>query len=67
MRLSSKHGDLVRDEANGLLWTVRVSEYGISLEGYDDNHWMPNKGLGVLSFGLIEHLSTAQQRKYQYI
>ena len=62
LRLSAKNGDLVRDQEFELLWIVKVSEYGLSLEGYDDNHSMPQKGLGVLSFGRLERLSSETQR-----
>lgn len=70
LRLSVKTGDLLKDEKYGLLWIVKVSEYGLSLEGYNDNHWMPQKGLGVLSFGRLDRLSTETQRqtrKTEYI
>lgn len=63
LRLSVKNGDLLKDSRYRLLWVVKVSEYGLSLEGYDDNHWMPQKGLGVLSFGTLEKLSTEAQRQ----
>ena len=58
LRLSVRSGDIVTDSRYGLRWVVRVSEYGLSLDGYDDNHSMPQKGLGVLSFGKFEKLET---------
>lgn len=62
LRLSVQDGDLIRDEHNGLLWIVKVSEYGLSLDGYDDNHWLPSRSLGVLGFGELVRLSTKEQR-----
>lgn len=63
LRLSVKHEDLLKDERFGLLWVAKVSEYGLSLDGYNDNHWMPQQSLGVLSFGQLTKLSTEAQRK----
>lgn len=63
LRLSVTAGDLLKDQSFGLLWIVRVSEYGLSLEGYNDNHWMPQESLGVLGFGTLTRLSTEAQRK----
>jgi hypothetical protein len=62
LRLSAQHGDLFRDEKFGLLWLANVSEFGLSLTGYDDNHSMPQQGLGILSFGRLDRLSSQTQR-----
>ena len=62
LRLSAKDGDLFRDTGQGLLWVSRVSKCGLSLEGYDDNHWLPMKSLSVLGFGKLTKLSSKQQR-----
>lgn len=63
LRLSVKADDLLQDQRFGLLWIARVSEYGLSLEGYNDNHWIPMQSLGVLGFGTLTKLSTEEQRQ----
>jgi len=63
LRHSATHGDLFRDTTQGLLWIARVSEFGLSLEGYDDNHSMPMQSLGCLSFGILDKLNSEAQRK----
>ena len=63
LRHSAQHEDLFRDETQGLLWTSEVSEFGLSLRGYDDNHWLPVASLWVLSFGKLTKLSTKAQRQ----
>lgn len=52
-RLKLSHDNIVKDRQHNLLWVIRFSsEDGlISLDGYNDNHWLPASSLDILSFG----------------
>ena len=63
LRHATKDGDLFRDTTQGLLWVAHISEYGLQLNGYDDNHWLPMKSLSILSFGALTKLSSKAQRQ----
>lgn len=64
MRLSLKNKDLIKDES-GRRWLVKISEYGIQLNNYEDseNGVLPNCSLGFLSLGKLTKLSSENQRK----
>lgn len=51
LRLSVKRGDIVEDSQHWIKWVCKVGEYGLSLERYDDNGFIPQCSLGVLSLG----------------
>lgn len=51
LRLSVKHRDIVEDTQHWVKWECKVSEYGLSLERYDENGFIPQCSLGVLSLG----------------
>lgn len=61
LRLSAKDKDIIQDEQHGLLWGVKVSEHGLELQGFDDNHWLPMKSLGGLSFGELTRIRTGAE------
>lgn len=44
-------------------WAVNISEYGLSLQNYDDNGYMPNSSLGYISFGRLTKLSSKVERE----